>query len=103
MATIKICDLEWDNGDDETTRGWWYRTTDRVWHLVESGRLTAESHHDDVIDAIADAHGGAAVEEVTVNANGLTFGDWCAQAGPSAQYIDRGAAWRAGEDPAAYG
>jgi len=49
-ATVSA--LEWDDGTDETDRGWWYSYAGTS-HIVVSGDLTADSDRNEVLAEIA--------------------------------------------------
>lgn len=61
--TIKISNVHFSHGTDETTTGWWY-THDGVSDILENGSLAADSEREDVLEAIAQKLHVAAVIEV---------------------------------------
>lgn len=50
MSQAIVTELEWDDGTDETDRGWWYKLMgDDTARLLVSGTLDAESGHEEVV------------------------------------------------------
>ena len=53
MSQAIVNELEWDDGTDETDRGWWYKLIgDDTARLLVSGTLDAESGHEEIVDAL---------------------------------------------------